>query len=179
MTEHPTGSWTRRSALALGLSAAALLVAPARAATTEVRLGALAFAVPAGLLPVDDPGLGSGWQWRGAGPGRSPVVLARAELAAISPEEVLALVLAGAGAGLLPGLRLGPRRRRTTPGAAPGDAQLRAELGWRSAAGRPARGTLLAATRVGGPAALVAVLGDATLTAGTVDAVLDSVRWTR
>ncbi len=38
---------------------------------------------------------------------------------------------------------------------------------------------MLIAVRPTPPAAVVAVFGDQTLTAGTIDTVLDSVRWAR
>ena len=84
--------------------------------------------------------------------------------------------VAGSAAGLLPGLQLTGRRTRSMPG---GGEQTRLDLSYLVRSDLRYQGTLLVATRAEPPSALVAVLGDEQLTAGTVDAVLNSARWLR
>lgn len=173
----------RRPARLAAVAAALLLVTtagPARAATTPVTVGALAFDLPAGLTPAPHPAAyGSGWQWAASsGPGALPsdLVLARADLAADDADEVLGLVLAGSAAGLLPGLALQPSRVRDMPG---GGQETRFEVSYTAAPELPYHGALLVGTRPGRSAALLAVLGDDSLTAGDIDGVLGSARWAR
>ncbi|SEP70770.1 hypothetical protein [Microlunatus flavus] len=174
---------TRRGFLALGLvSAAGLALAgsaePALAAAVTV--GGLQFDVPDDLRPAAAGAeLGGGtWQWRGvrgtpAGAAGFMVVLARADLDSTDGGEVVGLMLADGLDGHLPGLVVGSRRSRSMPG---GGEQLRLDLTYGSAP-RTLRGTLLVATREDRPAAVLAVLGDDTLTAGDLATVLDSARW--
>jgi hypothetical protein len=51
------------------------------------------------------------------------------------------------------------------------------EVSYAASRGRTYHGTLLLATRPAPPSGLLVVLGDDTLTAGTMDGVLDSARW--
>ena len=173
--------WTRRSVLVLGAGSAALMLGRTPARGLAVTVGGLSFAVPDTIRSVPaDPSLGQGWQWLGrldqpsAGRGAATVVLARADIASIDPQEVIGLLLASSTAGFLPGLQLGARRVRSMPG---GGDQTRIDL--RYAAGRalPFHGTMLVATRAEPPAAALVMVGDDDLTAGTIDEVLDSARW--
>jgi hypothetical protein len=177
--------WTRRAVLALGAGTAGLLLPRTPARAVAVSVGGLAFEVPAEIRPVEGVGgglLGEGWQWRGhgvapAGDQRAaPVVLARADLASTDPQEVVGHLLAGATTGLLPGLELRGRRARAMPG---GGDQTRLDLAYAAAEGLRLHGTLLVATQAEPPAAVLVVLGDDSLTAGTVGWVLDSARWVR
>ena len=173
--------WTRRSALALGLAALGTALLPVSAGAAEISVGNLAFTVPPDIGPVTpNETLGRNWQWQGATPAAGPVpatvVLARADLASTEPEEILGLVLAGSAAGLLPGLSLTGRRTRPMPG---GGEQTRVNLAYAARSDLAYHGTLLIATRDEAPSALLAVLGDDQLTAGTIDTVLDSARWLR
>lgn len=176
--------WTRRSALALGLSAVGtgLVVHRAPADVSSVTLGEVTFDVPSTVQPSPEvPGVTRDWGWQGmatTGPGTAPstVVLARADLHTTDPEEVLGLLLAGAADGQLPDLVTQPRRARSL-GGRQGD-QVRIDLSYQASQRRRYRGTLLVATRARPPAAVLVVLGDDTLTAGTVSGVLDSLRWT-
>jgi hypothetical protein len=175
--------WTRRSVLALGVASAGLLLARTPAQGAPVTVGDLSFTVPETVRPVPAAGpdaFGVGWQWRGRGEpptadGRAaPVVLARADLASIDPQEILGLLLANAAAGSLPGLELGDRRVRSMPG---GGDQTRVDLAYAVARAVPFHGTMLIATREEPPAAVLVVVGSDALTAGTIDGVLDSARW--
>lgn len=178
-----TRTWTRRSALILALTAVggAVLARPAGAA--EITVGDLTFTVPSTITPgpaAAQTTYGRYWQWQGQTPGPkadpATVVLARADLPSTDPEEILALVLAGSAAGLLPGLLLTGRRTRSMPG---GEEQTRVSLSYTVRPGVAYHGTLLIATRADAASALMAVLGDDQLTAGDIDAVLDSARWLR
>lgn len=176
--------WTRRSALALGLSAVGtgLVVRRAPADVSSVTLGEVTFDVPATVQPsAEVPGVTRDWAWQGisaTGRGTAPstLVLARSDLDATDPEEVLGLLLAGAADGQLPDLVTQPRRTRSL-GGRQGD-QVRIDLSYQANQRRRYHGTLLVATRARPPAAVLVVLGDDTLTAGTVGGVLDSLRWT-
>jgi hypothetical protein len=177
------GRWTRRSALALGVAAAGLLVARTPAEGAVITVGELSFTVPDTIRPVAPTGvtaLGVGWQWRGRGQAPTadyrvaPVVLARADLASVDPQEITGLLLASSVTGSLPGLELGARRVRSMPG---GGEQTRIDLAYAVARSLPFHGTLLIATRPEPPAAVLVVVGSDTLTAGTIDGVLDSARW--
>ena len=146
----------------------------------QVRVGDLSFEVPETIRPTA-PGraLGQGWQWCGVqdgGPADRPatVVLARADLASTAPEEILGLLLASSVTGLMPGLEIGGARTRAMPG---GGDQTRLEVSYAASRGRSYHGTLLVATRPKPPGGLLVVLGDDTLTAGTMNGVLDSARW--
>lgn len=184
MPDLTPGRWTRRSALALGLTAVAvgLTARPAPAESAPVTLGDFRFDVPTGVRPTAQiPGLTRPWPWQGASAARAEgppatLVLARADLDSTDAEEVLGLLLAGAGGGQLPGLVTQPRRTRDL-GDGRGE-QLRIDLSYQVTRLLRYRGTLLITTRPRPPAAVLVVLGDDTLTAGTVSAVLDSVRWT-
>lgn len=174
---------TRRGFLALsaGTAAGVLLAGSAETAqAATVTVGGLQFEVPEQVQPTAaalEVG-GSTWQWRGVrgtptGPGGFLVVLARADVASTDGGEVVGLLLADGLAGHLPGLVVEGRRSRSMPG---GGEQLRLDLGYGTGTARR-RGTLLVATRDRGPAAVLAVLGDDSLTAGDMAAVLDSARW--
>lgn len=179
-----TGRWTRRSALVLGLSAVGLCLAvdPAPADVRPVSLGDLTFDVPTDVRPAAQlPGITRPWAWQGTAsvsPGAPPstIVLARADLASTDAEEVLGLLLAGTVGGQLPGLVTQPRRTRALVGGR--GEQLRVDLSYAAASDLTYRGTVLIATRPARPAAVLVVLGDDSLTAGAVSAVLDSLRWT-
>ena len=169
--------------LALGAGSAALLLTRTPAEGVPVAVGELSFTVPDTVRPVPPAVrsvLGVGWQWRGRGEspdadGRAaPVVLARADLASIDPQEILSLLLASAAAGSLPGLELGARRVRSMPG---GGDQTRIDLAYAVARSLPFHGTMLIATRPEPPAAVLVMVGSNALTAGTIDGVLDSARW--
>ena len=175
--------WPRRTVLVLGLSALTVGVTgtQAPAAGTPVRVGDLTFEVPSEVQPAPSvPGVSESWTWQGmsaatvTGPGM--IVLARADVDSTDAEEVLGLLMAGVAIGQLPGLLTEAGRTRTV-GAGQGD-QVRTELSYQVSRRVRYRGSLLVATRRQPPAAALVVLGDDTLTAGTVDAVLDSVRWT-
>lgn len=169
---------TRRSVLALGVGAVGLVALPAPARADVVTVGRLSFTVPAEVrAAAPDPALGYGWQWHGrsgAGPVPPTVVLARADLPAGDAGEVLGLLLAGSAAGLLAGLQVDGRRRRAMPG---GGDQSRYALRYAVRRDLAYHGQLLVAARPAAPGALLVVLGDDQLTAGTVDAVLESARW--
>ena len=175
---------TRRSVLALGVTSAGLLLArtPAEGAVV-ISVGELSFTVPDTIRPVpaaSATSLGRGWQWSGRGepPGpddrTAPVVLARADLASVDPQEITGLLLANAAAGLLPGLELGANRVRSMPG---GGDQTRIDLAYAVAPSLPFHGTMLIATRPEPPAAVLVMVGSDALTAGVIDGVLDSARW--
>jgi hypothetical protein len=175
--------WARRSLLAVGAASVGLLLAGTPARGMPITVGELSFTVPETVRPVSAAGLdafGRGWQWRGRGalPGvdgrAAPVVLARADIASIDPQEILGLLLATAAAGSLPGLELGNRRVRSMPG---GGDQTRIDLGYAVARALPFHGTILIATRAEPPAAVLVVVGSEALTAGTIDGILDSAQW--
>ncbi len=104
----------------------------------------------------------------------SAVLLARADLPSVEPEEVIALLLAGSATGRLPQLEWGARRDRAMPG---GGDQTRIDVRYSVSRRLTYHGAILVATRPQPPAGVLVVLGDDTLTAGTVDALLDSARW--
>ena len=181
MSYLTSGRWTRRSVLALGFGSAALLLGSTPARGLAVTVGGLSFAVPETIRPVvADASLGQGWQWQGrqdqpsAGRRAATVVLARADIASIDPQEVIGLLLASSTAGFLPGLQLGARRDRSMPG---GGDQTRIDLRYVAARSLEFHGTVLVATRPEPPAAALVMVGDDDLTAGTIDGVLDSARW--
>jgi hypothetical protein len=171
--------WARRSVLVLGLSAVGLLLTRTAALATAVTVGGLSFEVPETIRPtVPRTAMGQGWQWCGvyAGSADRPatLVLARADLASTEPEEILGLLLASSTTGLMPGLQIGGSRRRAMPG---GGDQTRMEVSYAASRGRIYHGALMIATRPEPPGGLLVVLGDDTLTAGTMNGVLDSARW--
>ena len=173
--------WTRRSVLALGVGSTALLLGTTTARALTVTVGGLSFAVPDTIRPVpNDHSLGQGWQWLGrldqqpAGHRPATVVLARADIASVDPEEVIGLLLASSTAGFMPGLEVGARRVRLMPG---GGDQTRIDIGYLASRGLPYHGTVLVATRAEPPAAALVIVGNSDLTAGTIDGVLDSARW--
>ena len=181
MPDLSSRRWTRRSVLALAAGSAALLLRTTPASGLTVTVGGLSFTVPDPIRQVGtDSSLGHGWQWLGrldspSAVGRPvTVVLARADVDSIDPQEVLGLLLASSTAGSMPGLQLGARRARPMPG---GGDQTRIDL--RYVAGRDVtfHGTILVGTRPKPPAAALVVVGDDDLTAGTIDGVLDSARW--
>jgi hypothetical protein len=174
-------SWSRRSVLVLGVGSAALLLGTTPARALTVTVGGLSFAVPDTIQPVpDDQSLGQGWQWLGrlgqqpAGHRAATVVLARADIASVDPQEVIGLLLANSTAGFMPGLEVGTRRVRSMPG---GGDQTRIDVGYLAGRNLPYHGTVLVATRAEPPAAALVIIGDNDLTAGTIDGVLDSARW--
>lgn len=171
--------WTRRAALGLGLGlvAAAGIRRPAEAGPVSV--GELEFTTPATITPTGTAAVvGSGWQWAGqsgsSGGVPATVVLARNDLDSIGATEVLGLLLAGSVTGLLPDLALQPSRKRAMPG---GGEQTRVDVAYTAATDVTYHGTLLIATRERTPAALLAVLGIDTLTAGGIEDILGSARW--
>ncbi len=175
--------WTRRSVLALAAASAGLLLARTPAEGAVISVGELSFTVPDTIRPVPPAGatsLGRGWQWSGRGEPSgpddrtAPVVLARADLASVDPQEITGLLLANAAAGLLPGLELGSNRVRSMPG---GGEQTRIDLAYAVASSLPFHGTMLIATRPQPPAAVLVMVGGDALTAGTIDGVLGSARW--
>jgi hypothetical protein len=175
-----SGRWTRRSVLALGVGSAALMLGSTPARGLTVSVGGLSFVVPETIRPVPaDHSLGRDWQWMGrldqSSAGRAAtVVLARADIASIDPQEVIGLLLASSTAGLIPGLQLGARRVRSMPG---GGDQTRIDVRYLAGRSLPFHGTVLVATRPEPPAAALVMVGDDDLTAGTIDGVLDSARW--
>lgn len=176
MTARP---WTRRSVLALGVAAVGLGTRSSPVHAAEVAVGDLSFVVPAMVRAAPaETFLGPRWQWQGraAGPPTVPrtVVLARADLPGVDAEEILGLVLAGSAAGWLANLRLSGRRTRSMPG---GGDQTRVAIAYSAGPDLRYFGELLIATRPAPPSALLVVLGDDSLTAGTIDGVLDSARW--
>ena len=177
--ESAQSRWARRSVLVLGLSAVALLVTHRDASATAVTVGGLSFEVPETIRSTA-PGtaMGQGWQWCGVSAGSADrpatVVLARADLASTEPEEILGLLLASSSTGLMPDLVIGGTRTRAMPG---GGDQTRMEVSYAAGRRRTYHGTLLVATRPEPPGGLLVVLGDDTLTAGTMNGVLDSARW--
>ena len=175
--------WTRRSVLAVGVASVGLLLARTPAQGASVSVGELSFTVPDTIRPVSTAGataLGVGWQWRGRGvpPGpdyrAAPVVLARADIPSVDPQEIVGLLLANAAVGSLPGLELGAGRTRSMPG---GGDQTRIDLAYDVASAVPFHGTMLVATRPEPPAAVLVMVGSDALTAGVIDGVLDSARW--
>ncbi|HEV2930112.1 MAG TPA: hypothetical protein VGW74_15570 [Propionibacteriaceae bacterium] len=181
MSNLSSRRWTRRSMLALGAGSTALLLGSTPARGLTVTVDGLSFAVPETIRPVPaDSSLGQGWQWLGrldqpsAGRRAAIVVLARADIGSIDPQEVLGLLLASSAAGFMPGLRLGARRVRSMPG---GGDQTRIDVRYLAGRSLPFHGTMLIATRPEPPAAALVMVGDDELTAGTIDGVLDSARW--
>jgi hypothetical protein len=175
--------WTRRSVLALGVASAGILLARTPAQGAVISVGELSFTVPDTIRSVPGTGgtsVGLGWQWCGRGqpPGpddrAAPVVLARADLASVDPQEITGLLLANAATGLLPGLELGASRTRSMLG---GGDQTRIDLAYAVAPSLPFHGTMLIATRPEPPAAVLVMIGSDALTAGVIDGVLDSARW--
>lgn len=162
--------WSRRAVLAVGLAA----LVPGRAsAATGVRVGDLSMIIPPSVSQVDDPELGAGWQWQGvAGRPEQPsmIILARADLPSIDAREVLAALLSTGIAGGVPVAHTPPE-----PRSMPGGKQVRTVL--TLAGRRPYRGAMLITTRDEPPAGAVVVLGDDSLTAQSIDAVLESVQW--
>ena len=173
LNERPVA---RRAVLAgAGLAALVVLLPNGRSAAASTRIGDLELDVPADLREQPAESHGIGWQWAAAR-GTTALVLARADLASTSTSEILGLLLAGAIGGGLPDMRLGEVADR----AMTGGRQTRIEVSYGYADPATRRhGVLLIATRPVPPAAVVAVLGDQTLTAGTIDTVLDSVRWSQ
>ena len=172
--------WSRRSALTLGLTALVVLTCPPGAEAADVTVGDLTFVVPGTVASASVPTVyGDGWQWAGgSGPGPLPgvLVLARSDLDSADAAETLGLLLAGSAGGLLPRVAIQPLPERTMPG---GGQQTRVDVSYAVGVDRSYHGTLLIAVRNGRPTALLAVLGDDTLTAGAIDAVLSSARWRR
>lgn len=170
---------TRRGLLVAGLgaiSAAALVGPSASSATRAVSVGILRFQPFAGLTPMEPQGsVGREWQWVGLrGDPASPVaaVAARGDLPTGSAQEALSLVLAAAAAGSLPRLRTGTGFSRTVAGAR--DA-LRLPFSFTSARGADLHGVLMtAAAAKGETSAVVVALGQSSLGAADIDAVLDS-----
>ncbi len=152
------------------------------ATATPVRVGGLSFAVPDGFQPgTSELSLGQGWTYSavraGAGVERpSAVVLARADLSSVVPEEIISALFASSINGLLPSLQIGRSRTRSMVG---GGEQRRLEVQYAVSRGAPFHGTVMVLTRSLPAAGLLVVLGDDTLTAGTIDGVLDSARWLR
>ena len=181
MSDLTSRTWTRRSMLALAAGSATLLLGSTPARGVAVTVAGLSFSVPDSITPVPaDSALGQGWQWQGRadqpslGGRAATVVLARADIASVDPQEVIGLLLASSSAGWLPELQLGTPRVRSMPG---GGDQTRIDVRYLAGRDLPFHGTILVATRAEPPAAVLAMVGDDDLTAGTVDAVLDSARW--
>ena len=101
-------------------------------------------------------------------------MLARADVFSVDPQEVVGLLLASSVVGSMPGLQLGARRVRSMPG---GGDQTRVDVRYLAGRDLPFHGTILVATRPEPPAAVLAMVGNDDLTAGTIDGVLDSARW--
>lgn len=171
--------WTRRGLLALGVAAAGGFAVRSPASATIVSIDRLDFTVPPEIEQVpSDETLGRHWQWTGRDLGAklkpATVVLARADLLSSDPVEILGLLLAVSVTGSLANLTLGTRRTSAMPG---GGDQTRIDMSYDAARGLAFHGTLLVATRREPPAGLIVVIGGDALTAGTIDAVLDSARW--
>ena len=168
--------------LALGLARPPCCWGVRRPGAVAVTVGGLSFAVPETIRPVvtggrlPRAGLAVAGPRTSRQPGRraATVVLARADIASIDPQEVIGLLLASPTAGFLPGLQLGARRDRSMPG---GGDQTRIDLAYAAARSLEFHGTMLVATRPEPPAAALVMVGDDALTAGTIDGVLDSARW--
>lgn len=171
---EPVRRWSRRSLIGLGLAGLAVAAGSPPAQAAPIQIGRFGFEVPATVRALDPPR--AGWQWHGQfleGGVPSIIVLARADLAGVAPEEALGLLLASGAGGGLPGLTVGPARNRTTQDGSPA---LRSPLGYRPASKINYRGTVMI-TENAGSTAILAVLGTERLTAGRADQVLDSVRW--
>ena len=178
ITPTPRGTRVSRRTLlglgiGLGVGVAGLGPMPtARAA--EVAVGRFAFDVPATIRAEQTPR--PGWQWEGRqteGGAPSIIVLARADLAAANPHEVLGLLLAAAAGGWLPELSVDQPRDGTTRDGAPA---LRQPISYQPAPKLTYRGSLLI-TRDRDAAAILAVIGTSRLTAGRTDEILDSAGW--
>ncbi|MFC7624058.1 hypothetical protein [Microlunatus sp. GCM10028923] len=170
----PRRRWTRRAALGLGLAGAGAVIGSPPATAAGVSLGRFTFDVQSSIRPQDPPS--AGWQWQGQlieDNVASILILARADLTGTEPQEALGLLLASGIGGWLPELTTGPARARATQDGSPG---LRSPIGFRPEPGRRYRGTVLI-TSNGGSTAILAVLGTDRLTAGRIDQVLDSARW--
>ena len=160
-----------------------LLLARTPAEGAPITVGELSFTVPDTVRSVPVPAgtsVGLGWQWRGRGESptsddrAAPVVLARADLASVDPQEIAGLLLANAVDRVA--ARAGARRQPDPVDAGGGD-QTRIDLAYAVAPSLPFHGTMLIATRPEPPAAVLVSLGSDALTAGIIDGVLDSARW--
>lgn len=173
-------SLTRRTALALGLAAAAGLTVRSRSAVAaEISVGDLLLAVPETVVSIStSTGLGRDWQWQGRTDDSqlrpAGIVLARADLKTSEPVEVLGLLLAPTATGLLPDILLTGRRSHSTPG---GLDQTRVGLSYAIGPKHRYEGELLIAPRIDRPSGLVVTLTDGSLPASFRTEVLDSVRW--
>jgi hypothetical protein len=174
--DTPEGRMARRALLGLGLVALAGLGPVPAARAAEVALGRFRFDVPATIRTQEQPR--AGWQWEGRqieSGAPSIIVLARADLTAADPHEVLGLLLASAAGGWLPELSVAPTRDGTTRDGSPA---LRQPISYQPAQKITYQGTLLI-TRNRDTAAVLTVLGTARLTAGRTDQILDSAGWSR
>ncbi len=180
--------WSRRTALALCILAAAVTGNPSPATASTVSVGDLIFAVPVTISEGSARqstgssngriAFGAGWQWVGQAGGHdalpATVVLARGDIVSTNAGEVLGLALAGSAAGMLPDLRL--TKWRSRPMSDEGE-KTRIGLQYSAGPGVTYHGELLIATRPTAPAAVLVVLGTEDLTAGTIDSILESARW--
>ncbi len=165
--------WARRTVLGLGLAGVAgALNAPA-ATAVGVTLGRFGFDVQTSIRAQHPNG---GWQWQGQlteGGKPSIMVSARADLVGTEPREVLGLLLASGIGGWLPELSAGPARTRATRDGSPA---LRSPIRFRVVPELSYSGTVLITSNQD-TTAILAVLGTDRLTAGRIDQILDSARW--
>ncbi len=166
--------WARRTVLALGLAGVAGVLGAPSATAVGVTLGRFAFDIQTSIRAQDPPS--DGWQWQGQlteGGVPSIMVSARADLVGTEPREVLGLLLASGIGGWLPDLSAGPARTRATRDGSPA---LRSPIRFRATREHRYGGTLLI-TSNRDTTAVLAVLGTDRLTAGRIDQILDSARW--
>lgn len=172
-------SWSRRAVLGLGLGGVALLAGSTSASATSVIVDQITFEVPNGFRAAPaGVQLGQDWQWSAVRDGRSDgrpaaVILARSDVDSTTSDEIFGLLLAPSMTGTTPELELGSTRTR----AMPGGSAARLDVTYAASRGFRYHGAVLAVTRPKLSAAVIVVLGDDTLTAGTIDGVLGSTRW--
>lgn len=166
----------RRTLLGLGLLGIAGFGSASTAQAAEVTVGRFRFDVPATIRPQQPPW--DGWQWQGQqteGGAPSIIVLARADLTAADPHEVLGLLLGTSAGGWLPELSIQQSRDVTTHDGSPA---IRQPISYQPAPKINYSGTLLI-TSNRGIAAILAVIGTSRLTAGRTDQILDSAHWSK
>ena len=102
------------------------------------------------------------------------MVLARADIASIDPQEFWGCCSPARSQRSLPGLELGARRVRSMPG---GGDQTRIDLATLAARDAAVPRHDAGCDPAGAAGGGAGVVGDDGLTAGTIDGVLDSARW--